>query len=64
MMTSQTEMKMTKMLEPTLEEIREEAVITKRILDRVPADQLAWKPHQKSMSLGQLALHVATIPGI
>ena len=63
MMTSQTEMKMTKMLEPTLEEIREEAVITKRILDRVPADKLAWKPHQKSMSLGQLALHVATIPG-
>ena len=53
----------TKMLEPTLDEIREEAVITKRILDRVPADKLAWKPHQKSMSLGQLALHVATIPG-
>ena len=54
---------MTKMLEPTLDEIREEAVITKRILDRVPSDKLAWKPHQKSMSLGQLALHVATIPG-
>lgn len=53
----------TPMLEPTLEEIREEAVITKRILSRVPADQLSWKPHQKSMSLGQLALHIATIPG-
>jgi uncharacterized damage-inducible protein DinB len=28
-----------------------------------PGDKLSWKPHQKSMSLGQLALHVAKIPG-
>jgi uncharacterized damage-inducible protein DinB len=54
---------MTPMLEPILSEIRQEAVITKRVLDRVPADKLAWKPHQKSMSLGQLAFHVANIPG-
>lgn len=54
---------MTKMLEPTLSEIREEAAITRRVLERVPADKLSWKPHQKSMSLGQLALHVASIPG-
>ena len=54
---------MTKTLETTLSEIREEAAITKRILDRVPADKLSWKPHPKSMSLGQLALHIASIPG-
>jgi uncharacterized damage-inducible protein DinB len=54
---------MTKMLEPMLSEIRQEAVITKRILERVPADKLSWKPHPKSMSLGQLALHIASIPG-
>jgi uncharacterized damage-inducible protein DinB len=54
---------MPKTLEPTLDEIREEAAITKRILERVPADKLSWKPHPKSMSLGQLALHVASIPG-
>jgi uncharacterized damage-inducible protein DinB len=54
---------MTNLLEPTLDEIREEAVITKRILERVPADKLSWKPHPKSMSLGQLALHIASIPG-
>jgi hypothetical protein len=54
---------MTKTLEPTLDEIREEAAITKRILERVPADKLSWKPHPKSMSLGQLALHIAGIPG-
>jgi uncharacterized damage-inducible protein DinB len=46
-----------------LEEFREEAAITKRSLDRVPADKLGWKPHPRSMALGQLAWHVATIPG-
>jgi uncharacterized damage-inducible protein DinB len=54
---------MIQMLEPMLNEVREEAVITKRVLERVPADKLSWKPHRKSMSLGQLALHVASIPG-
>ena len=51
------------MLEPMLSEFREEATITRRVLERVPADKLSWKPHPKSMSLGQLALHVANIPG-
>jgi uncharacterized damage-inducible protein DinB len=56
-------MKMTEMLEPMLNEFREEAAITKRVLARVPADKLTWKPHRKSMSLGQLALHIASVPG-
>src|SRR5712691_1226224 len=42
------------MLEPMLSEIREEAFTTKRILERVPADKLSWRPHPKSMSLAQL----------
>ena len=46
-----------------LQEFREEAAITKRVLDRVPADKLTWKPHEKSMTLGQLAGHIAAIPG-
>jgi uncharacterized damage-inducible protein DinB len=50
------------LLEPVLNEFREEVPTTRRVLERVPADKLAWKPHPKSMSLGQLALHVATIP--
>ncbi|MGA2877975.1 MAG: DinB family protein [Bryobacteraceae bacterium] len=54
---------MIKMLEPMMGEFQQEAATTKRVLDRVPADKLAWKPHPKSMSLGQLAMHVATIPG-
>ncbi len=54
---------MTKMMEPMLGELQQETATTKRVLERVPADKLAWKPHPKSMSLGQLAMHVATIPG-
>lgn len=44
-------------------ELEQEAETTRRVLARVPGDKLSWKPHPKSMSLGQLALHVATIPG-
>ena len=43
-------------------EFQEEMAATKRLLERVPADKLTWKPHPKSMSLGQLALHIAVIP--
>jgi uncharacterized damage-inducible protein DinB len=49
--------------ETMLNELREETATTKRVLERVPADKLAWRPHPKSMSLGQLAWHVATTPG-
>src|SRR5882762_8397960 len=51
-----------RMLEPMLNELRQEAATTRRVLERVPADKLSWKPHQKSMSLASLALHVASIP--
>jgi uncharacterized damage-inducible protein DinB len=54
---------MATLAEPILNEFREEVAITKRALERIPADKLTWKPHSKSMSLGQLAWHVATIPG-
>ena len=54
---------MIKMMEPMNGEITQEAATTRRVLERVPSDKLAWKPHPKSMSLGQLAMHVATIPG-
>ena len=54
---------MARMVDPMLHEFREEAATTKRVLERVPADKLAWKPHRKSMSLGQLALHIASVPG-
>ena len=44
-------------------ELEREAEITRRVLERVPDDKLTWKPHAKSMTLRQLAQHVATIPG-
>jgi uncharacterized damage-inducible protein DinB len=48
---------------PVGTEFREEARTTRRVLERVPADKLSWKPAAKSMSLGQLALHIAALPG-
>jgi uncharacterized damage-inducible protein DinB len=51
------------MIQGLLNELEQEAATTRRVLERVPGDQLSWKPNPKSMTLGQLALHVATIPG-
>jgi uncharacterized damage-inducible protein DinB len=45
-------------------EMEQEAVATRRLLERIPADKLAWRPHPKSQTLGQLALHVASTPAI
>jgi uncharacterized damage-inducible protein DinB len=46
-----------------LQEFENEAKTTRRVLERVPPDKLTWRPHPKSMSLGELALHVAMSPG-
>ncbi len=48
---------------PLLAELEQEADNTRRLLERVPADRLDWRPHPKSMTLGELALHVAQLPG-
>jgi uncharacterized damage-inducible protein DinB len=50
-------------IELLLQELEQEAQTTRRVLERVPGDRLAWKPHDRSMSLGQLALHIASVPG-
>src|SRR5687767_3830579 len=49
--------------ETLIAELEQEAHATRRVLERVPQAKLSWKPHPKSMSLGQLALHVAQCPG-
>jgi uncharacterized damage-inducible protein DinB len=46
-----------------LMEIEQESKVTQRVLDRVPSDKLTWKPHAKSSSLGQLAMHIAAGQG-
>ncbi|MEA2488943.1 MAG: hypothetical protein QOH21_735 [Acidobacteriota bacterium] len=43
-------------------ELTREAATTRRVLERVPEERLGWKPHEKSMSLGQLAYHIASLP--
>jgi len=44
-------------------ELLEEAKATRQMLERAPQDKFGWKPHEKSMTLGRLASHVAEIPG-
>lgn len=36
---------------------------TRKALERLPDDKLGWKPHEKSMTMGQLACHLAEAPG-
>lgn len=46
-----------------LPEFDQEMANTRKTLERIPEDKLAWKPHEKSMTLGRLAGHIAEIPG-
>src|SRR5579859_1050567 len=46
-----------------LDEFEQQAPVTRRFLERLPEDKLTWKPHEKSMTIGQLALHLANVPG-
>jgi len=46
-----------------LQELEQEAQTTRRVLERVPDDSLDWRPHARSLSMGQLAMHVASVPG-
>ena len=50
------------LVDALLPEFDHEMTVTRKLLERVPDGQFDWKPHPKSMSLGQLAQHVATIP--
>jgi uncharacterized damage-inducible protein DinB len=45
-----------------LAELEREVKPTRRMLERVPMDRAAWKPHEKSMAIGGLATHVANLP--
>lgn len=49
--------------EEMLGEFHDELAATRKVLERIPEDKLTWKPHAKSMTLGQLAMHLATLPG-
>ena len=49
--------------EALLAEFDQEMASARRSLERIPEDKLGWKPHEKSMTLGRLAGHVAELPG-
>jgi uncharacterized damage-inducible protein DinB len=51
-----------KMSDAMVAEYLQESQGSRKMLERFPEDKASWKPHEKSMSLGRLALHVAEIP--
>ena len=51
------------LIDGMLQELEQETQTTRRVLERVPDNRLAWRPHNKARTLGQLAIHVATVPG-
>jgi len=51
------------LIDGMLQELEREAQTTRRVLERVPDQHLAWRPQEKARTLGELALHVASVPG-
>ena len=50
------------MAQTVLEQFKQEAAGTRKALERVPFDKAEWAPHEKSMTLGRLAGHIAEMP--
>ncbi|ATP57921.1 damage-inducible protein DinB [Pedobacter ginsengisoli] len=45
-----------------LKELEQEALTTRKMLQRVPTDKFSWQPHPKSMTIKRLATHIAELP--
>lgn len=58
----QTETQCMQIAHSILMEMDQEAETTKRLFNVIPEDKLSWRPHPKAMSLGELAMHIATLP--
>ncbi|GAB3756635.1 DinB family protein [Spirosoma pomorum] len=43
-------------------EFDQEAITTRKMLERIPDDKYDWQPHPKSMTIRQLATHIADLP--
>ncbi|HVS96035.1 MAG TPA: DinB family protein [Puia sp.] len=50
-------------IKPLLKELEQEAQTTRKMLERVPTAYFSWQPHKKSMTVQQLATHIAELPG-
>lgn len=62
MTTTLTNRSTTTLASALLAEFEQELNTTRKFLQRIPSDKLAWKPHEKSMTAGQLAWHIAEVP--
>ncbi len=60
---SETQSTTNALAQALLAEFEAQAPVTRRFLERLPEDKLTWQPHPKSMTAGQLAYHIASVPG-
>ena len=59
----QAEARQTRIADSILMEMDQEAETTRLLFNVIPEDKLEWRPHPKARSLGELAMHIALIPG-
>src|SRR5688500_8214139 len=59
----QPETRQSRLVDPILMELDQEAATTKKLLEIIPEDKLSWRPHAKAKSLGELAMHLARLQG-
>ena len=50
-------------LKEFLNELEQESIVTRKMLERIPADKHDWQPHVKSMNISALGGHIAELPG-
>ena len=59
----QAQAKLNTIATDVIDELDREAEITNRLLEIIPNEKLDWRPHPKAKSLGELAMHIAVLPG-
>lgn len=62
-MSSSTAVSSNNIASSLIAELEKEAATARKCLERVPAEKFAWKPHEKSMAFGALAVHIAEMFG-
>ncbi|WP_158797438.1 DinB family protein [Pedobacter sp. L105] len=49
-------------LKEFLKELHQESKVTRKMLERIPADKYEWQPHVKSMTIRRLSSHLEELP--
>lgn len=63
MLITQSDVANMSIADSLLAEFEAQACVTRRFLERLNEDKLDWQPHPRSMTAGQLAYHLASVPG-